>query len=140
MTTITASSLRQLSWDDFDRAVEHIAARCAERTFTGIHGIPRGGLCLAVALSHRLALPLLPDARPGCLLVDDVYETGLTLEAHRQLPEAQAVVWISKAEPQWWLAVEVTSAADWIVFPWEDPQAAARDEQLYRASRGGSRC
>lgn len=134
------STLRQLSWDDFDRAVQAIAAHCFGRRFSGIHGIPRGGLCLAVALSHRLGLPLLADARPGCLLVDDVYETGLTLEAHRQLPDAQAVVWISKAEPQWWLAVEVTSAADWIVFPWEDPEAAARDEQLYRESRGGSPC
>jgi xanthine phosphoribosyltransferase len=134
------TTLRQLSWDDFDRAVQHIAASCAGRRFTGIHGIPRGGLCLAVALSHRLELPLLADARPGCLLVDDVYETGLTLETHRQLPDAQAVVWISKAEPQWWLAVEVTSAADWIVFPWEDPEAAARDERLYRASRGASPC
>ena len=134
------STLRQLSWDDFDRAVQHIAVRCAGRRFSGIHGIPRGGLCLAVALSHRLELPLLADPRPGCLLVDDVYETGLTLEAHRQLPDAQAVVWISKAEPQWWLAVEVTSAADWIVFPWEDPEAAASDERLYRASRGGSPC
>jgi hypoxanthine phosphoribosyltransferase len=135
-----STTLRLLSWDDFDRAVQQIAACCAGRRFTGIHGIPRGGLCLAVALSHRLELPLLPDARPGCLLVDDVYETGLTLEAHRQLPEAQAVVWISKAEPQWWLAAEVTSAADWIVFPWEDPEAAARDERLYRASRGGTPC
>jgi xanthine phosphoribosyltransferase len=90
---------------------------------------------LAVALSHRLALPLLADARPGCLLVDDVYETGLTLEAHRQLPEAQAVVWISKAEPQWWHAVEVTSSSDWIVFPWEHQADAAADEQRYRSSR-----
>ena len=134
------STLRQLSWDDFDRAVQAIAARCVGRRFSGIHGIPRGGLCLAVALSHRLGLPLLADPRPGCLLVDDVYETGLTLEAHRQLPDSQAVVWISKAEPQWWLAVEVTSAADWIVFPWENPEAAARDELLYRESRGGSPC
>ena len=99
MSTST-STMRLLSWDDFDRAVDHIAARCAGRRFSGIHGIPRGGLCLAVALSHRLALPLLADARPGCLLVDDVYETGLTLEAHRHLPETEAVVWISKAEPQ----------------------------------------
>ena len=111
MSTST-STMRLLSWDDFDRAVDHIAARCAGRRFSGIHGIPRGGLCLAVALSHRLALPLLADARPGCLLVDDVYETGLTLEAHRHLPETEAVVWISKAEPQWWHAVEVTSSSD----------------------------
>lgn len=127
--------MRLLSWDDFDRAVDHIAAGWAEHPLTGIHGIPRGGLCLAVALSHRLALPLLPNAQPGCLLVDDVYETGLTLEAHRQLPDAQAVVWISKAEPLWWHAVEVTSSSDWIVFPWEHRAAAADDEQRYRSSR-----
>jgi hypoxanthine phosphoribosyltransferase len=132
---MSASTKRLLSWNDFDRAVDHIAARCAERRFSGIHGIPRGGLCLAVALSHRLALPLLADARPGCLLVDDVYETGLTLEAHRQLPETEAVVWISKAEPQWWHAVEVTSSSDWIVFPWEHQAAAAAEEQRYRSSR-----
>jgi hypoxanthine phosphoribosyltransferase len=136
-TSTSTSSMRLLSWDDFDRAVDHIAARCAAARFSGIHGIPRGGLCLAVALSHRLELPLLPNAQPGCLLVDDVYETGLTLEAHRQLPEAQAVVWISKAEPQWWQAVEVTRSSDWIVFPWENQAAAAADERLYRASRGG---
>lgn len=133
---VSTSTMRLLSWDDFDRAVEHIAARCVGRRFSGIHGIPRGGLCLAVALSHRLELPLLADARPGCLLVDDVYETGLTLEAHRQLPEAQAVVWISKAEPLWWHAVEVTHSSDWIVFPWENQAAAANDERHYRASRG----
>ena len=134
-TSTSTSTMRLLSWDDFDRAVDHIAARCAGRRFSGIHGIPRGGLCLAVALSHRLALPLLADARPGCLLVDDVYETGLTLEAHRHLPETEAVVWISKAEPQWWHAVEVTSSSDWIVFPWEHQAAAAADEQRYRSSR-----
>jgi hypoxanthine phosphoribosyltransferase len=132
---MSASTMRLFSWNDFDRAVDHIAARCAERRFSGIHGIPRGGLCLAVALSHRLALPLLADVRPGCLLVDDVYETGLTLEAHRQLPETEAVVWISKAEPQWWHAVEVTSSSDWIVFPWEHQAAAAAEEQRYRSSR-----
>lgn len=69
------------------------------------------------------------------MLVDDVCETGLTLEAHRQLPEAQAVVWISKAEPQWWHAVEVTSSSDWIVFPWELQADAAADERRYRSSR-----
>jgi hypothetical protein len=45
------------------------------------------------------------------------------------------VVWISKAEPQWWQAVEVVDSSDWIVFPWENPTLAAADEQQYRASR-----
>ena len=45
------------------------------------------------------------------------------------------VVWVSKAEPQWWQAVEVTHSSEWIVFPWEQAAAAARDEADYHASR-----
>ena len=132
--------MRLLSWEDFDRAVWHIASSCDEGSISGIYGIPRGGLCLAVALSHRLQLPLLPRAQPGCLLVDDVYETGLTLEVYRDLPNTRAVVWISKANPNWWHAVEVVDSSEWIVFPWESVTAASADELLYRASCGGSPC
>lgn len=127
--------MRTLSWHEFDQAVAAIADRCHGQNFSGIHGIPRGGLVLAVCLSHRLELPLLSAPEPGCLLVDDVYETGLTLAPYRELVDCTTVVWVSKAKPQWWQAVEVTSSQEWIVFPWENAAAAAADEQLYRASR-----
>ena len=90
----------------------------------------------AVSLSHRLELPLLPEPQPGCLVVDDVFETGRTLAPHRDLAGAELVVWISKAEPQWWRAVEVTSSAEWILFPWESAERAEADERRYRAERG----
>jgi len=101
----------------------------------GIFGIPRGGLVLAVALSHRLDLPLLRDAQPGCVVVDDVVETGLTLAPYQHLPDSRVVVWVSKVEPRWWQAVETTHSSAWLVFPWEDGTAAAADEQRYRAAR-----
>ena len=127
--------MRRLSWHEFDQAVEQIATSCRGSDANGIHGIPRGGLVLAVALSHRLELPLLETPQPGCLVVDDVYETGRTLEPYRNLADARVVVWVSKAEPQWWQAVEVTHSSEWILFPWEQAAAAARDEAAYRASR-----
>lgn len=127
--------MRHLSWAEFDHAVQTIAGSCRGSSFNGIHGIPRGGLVLAVALSHRLELPLLETPQPGCLVVDDVYETGRTLEPYRNLAVARVVVWVSKAEPQWWQAVEVTHSSEWILFPWEQAAAAARDEAAYRASR-----
>jgi xanthine phosphoribosyltransferase len=127
--------MRHLSWQDFDRAVEQMAKTCGRRPTSGIFGIPRGGLVLAVGLSHRLDLPLLPGPQPGCLVVDDVFETGRTLAPYRELEGSTLLVWVSKAEPLWWQAVEVYSSAEWIVFPWENGERAEVDESRYRQER-----
>lgn len=128
--------MRSLSWREFDGAVEQLAAHARLLpNLCGIHGVPRGGMVLAVALSHRLELPLLEQPCAGCLVVDDVYETGQTLAPYRHLDGCHVLVWISKAEPLWWHAAEVTSAQEWLLFPWESAAAAAADEQRYRQSR-----
>lgn len=131
--------MRVLSWADFDAAVERLAAAIAVGPsgagFRGVYGVPRGGLVLAVALSHRLRLPLLTAAQPGALVVDDVFETGRTLAPFQALEGCRVAVWISKVEPRWWQAAEVTSAPDWLLFPWEDRAKAEADERRYRASR-----
>jgi len=127
--------MRHLSWQDFDRAIAQMARICGGLPISAICGIPRGGLVLAVALSHRLELPLLSEPQPGCLVLDDVYETGRTLAPYRDLEGATLLVWISKAEPQWWQAVEVYASAEWIVFPWENGERAMVDERRYRQQR-----
>jgi len=131
----TNPPMRHLSWQDFDRAVEQMARTCGGRSSSGIFGIPRGGLVLAVALSHRLELPLLHEPQPGCLVVDDVFETGRTLAPYRDLEGSTLLVWISKAQPLWWQAVEVDPSPEWIVFPWENAERAAVDEGRYRQKR-----
>ncbi len=126
--------MRRLAWTEFDAAVEAIAAIARAECYGGVFGFPRGGLCLAVALSHRLGLPLISEPRAGSLIVDDVYESGRTLNQVRNLPESKAIVWVSKAEPTWFEAIEVVQSPDWLIFPWEDPAAAVSDEASYRAS------
>jgi hypoxanthine phosphoribosyltransferase len=134
--------MRLLSWQDFDQAVERLSRRClasaagGSRRFTGIHGIPRGGLVLAVTLSHRLELPLLSEAQPGCLVVDDIHETGRTLAPYRQLDGCQLMVWISKTELDGLWAAEEMRSPEWVLFPWENRQRAEADAQAYRESRG----
>jgi len=48
----------KFSWEEFDAAADMIADEIKSKgllkKFTHIYGIPRGGLPLAVALSHRL--------------------------------------------------------------------------------------
>ena len=51
--------MRTLSWADFDRALDSAVARLASSSLSGVYGVPRGGLVLAVCLSHRLGIPLL---------------------------------------------------------------------------------
>ena len=127
--------IQQLTWIQFDWAVETITARYAVHSFSGVYGVPRGGVCLAVALSHSLALPWLPDPKEGCLVVDDVYETGQTLSSIRDQVDANFVVWVSKVPPEWWNAAITISPDEWLVFPWENVDLAAEDEACYRASR-----
>ena len=125
----------QLSWSQFDLAVETITERYASHSFTGVYEVPRGGVCLAVALSHSLSLPLLAEPKDGSLIVDDVYETGQTLRAIREQVDATFVVWMSKSSPEWWNAATTTSADEWLVFPWENVDRASEDEGRYRSSR-----
>ena len=89
---------------------------------------------MAVALSHSLSIPLLLEPQPDSLVVDDVYETGTTLDRVRHLPGITAFVWISKVKPQWWSAVETTESKQWLVFPWENRLLVEEDEQAYRFS------
>ena len=129
--------MRELTWQQVDLAVSTLAERFQDRSIPGIYGVPRGGLCLAVALSHALELPLLMAPESRCLIVDEVFETGQTLAALRQQwPDAAFAVWVSKISPAWWEAVDVTNSQEWLVFPWENLQRARADERLFRASRG----
>ena len=128
--------MRILTWGEFDSCINRICSVYGNRSYSGVYGIPRGGLCLAVALSHALGLQMLNNPKEDALIVDDIYETGETLKKTRCLPGIITVVWISKVVPEWWNAIEVTDSTDWIVFPWEQVNKASSDLQSYRISRG----
>ena len=90
------------SWSEFDKSVEQIAKKSRFKEFSGIYGVPRGGLCLAVALSHKLKIELISEPIKNSLIVDDVYETGLTLTTFKDIEGAVFFVLFSKIKPTWW--------------------------------------
>ena len=109
--------INHFSWSDFDKSVEFIAKKCKFLKFSGIYGIPRGGLCLAVALSHKLKINLISEPIKNSLIVDDIYETGITLNSLKDIEGATFFVLVSKVKPTWWNCVHLSEKRDWIVFP-----------------------
>ena len=124
------------TWGDFDKSVEQIAIKCRFKEFSGIYGVPRGGLCLAVALSHKLKIELISKPIKNSLIVDDVYETGLTLTPFKDIEGAVFFVLFSKIKPTWWNTVSIAKKSQWIVFPWENTLNSKSDREEYIKKRG----
>ena len=96
------------TWSEFDKSVEQIANKCKFKKFSGVYGVPRGGLCLAVALSHQLKIELISEPIKNSLIVDDIYETGITLTTFKNIEGAMFFVLFSKIKPTWWNTVHIT--------------------------------
>ena len=122
---------RYFTWSDFDKSVDYISNKCKSFKFSGIYGIPRVGLCLAVALSHKLKIELISEPKKNSLIVDDVYESGLTLNSFKNIEGAMFIVLFSKKRPIWWNAVNLAKKKEWIVFPWENKRNIINDQKDY---------
>jgi len=126
---------RYFTWSEFDECVEHISKKCEFLEFSGIYGVPRGGLCLAVALSHKLKIKLISEPKKNSLIVDDIYETGITLETFKDIEGTMFFVLFSKMEPKWWNTVHISEKKEWIIFPWENKANFNNDRNEYMKKR-----
>ena len=104
------------TWGEFDKSVEQIANKCRFKEFSGIYGVPRGGLCLAVALSHKLKIELISEPIKNSLIVDDVYETGITLKTFKNIEGAMFFVLFSKIKPTWWNTLHLAKKINGLFF------------------------
>ena len=127
---------KYFTWNEFDSSVDFIANKCKKLKLSGIYGVPRGGLCLAVALSHKLNIQLIEKPLKSSLIVDDVYETGITLSNFKNIEGVNFFVLFSKRKPIWWNAVNLSPKEEWIVFPWENIENELTEEKEYKRKRG----
>ncbi len=127
---------RYFTWSEFDKSVDYIANQYKFCKLSGIYGIPRGGLCLAVALSHKLNIQLIDKPLKNSLIVDDVLETGITLSNFKDIEGANFFVIVSKIKPIWWNTVNLTHKKEWIVFPWENKKNGINEEKEFNIRRG----
>ncbi|OGY99847.1 MAG: hypothetical protein A2945_02535 [Candidatus Liptonbacteria bacterium RIFCSPLOWO2_01_FULL_52_25] len=123
------------SWKQFEDDCETLAVWARGKKFKSIFGIPRGGLVLAVKLSHLLDIPLVlnrEDITGHTLIVDDIADSGGTLERLKSTFGGHcAIATIYKGEnprvaPDFSLRVK----REWVVFPWETEQTSRYDETV----------
>lgn len=120
------------SWQKLDKDCAKIAVWAKKKGVKNVYGIPRGGLVPAVKLSHLLEIPQIlnkEDVAPGTLVVDDIIDTGETVE--RLLFSLRNRVHLAslylgkntKVKPDFFLRKKKR----WIIFPWETNKSSKYD-------------
>jgi uncharacterized protein len=124
-----------LYWKNVEDAVDQMVKQASNLDINYIYGIPRGGMVLAVMLSHRLNLPIIRDLKHlnngNVLIVDDIVDTGTTLLAELRKSWKQyglelfcfSMHWNpdSLVRPTWHANTKTDD--NWIVYPWETPES-----------------
>ena len=119
-----------INWHDYDdyinQIVHWLTHTTVEMNIQAVYGIPRGGLPMAVSLSHILDVPMILDYHTqypptgDLLVVDDIADTGNTLKDFRK--ENRNILCTfhyheqSIIEPDFFVDYKYDK---WIVYPWE---------------------
>ena len=121
-----------VSWNEVEEAVSKIAIAIKEQhpNIDSLFGIARGGLIPAVMLSHKLNIPLISKIRKNTLVVDDISDSGNTLEGINA-PNTAVLFHkphTSKYTPT--MHAEIHTGDQWLIFPWENPSAKMSQDYL----------
>ncbi len=117
-----------MSWEQFDNACRELAHKIKQSNLiiNVIYGIPRGGLVVAVRLSHLLDIPMFLGGTTKeypyykFLIVDDIAETGKTLSYFLRDYPLATIYYNRKSGvvPDFWVHEKKSGS---VVFPWEIP-------------------
>jgi GTP cyclohydrolase IA len=107
-----------------DKLAEDLEKVGAQGTYSGIYGVPRGGVPIAVGLADRLGIPLVDTPVPGALVVDDICDSGTTLARY---PDHNTAVLFLKPHAKVMPSTYVKKTSAWIQFPWEAHETPAED-------------
>jgi hypoxanthine phosphoribosyltransferase len=107
----------------FHMDVHNLSKQIPINTFDYIYGIPRGGLVIAVYLSHRCNIPLINSLNKdikNVLIVDDIADTGKTLAELKEYNFQTATLYYkSRSIIKPTFIGEEVENDEWVVFPWE---------------------
>lgn len=115
--------MKHVTWIEANHEAHRLAARWEGQNLTGVYGIPAGGVPVALIVSRLLDLPILEAPEPGCLVVDDLVDSGATFSRY---PQRKDALFRKPWSPER-VAPDATEVDDWIAFPWEKADGAPED-------------
>jgi len=147
---------KEISWNDFKDAIiankDYIKKNIIKDN-KYVYGLPRGGLPLAVLISHIFGLKLLTQFSKEDLkhtvLVDDIYDSGNTIQRFINTnlvhPTVTLIFGISKStteemvgrsipktcEANIFTILPIHTTGEWILFPWEVKDNVEADIEEY---------
>ena len=110
------NSYKYLNWNDYELAMSRFKDKYKTNEFSGIYGVPRGGLILAVGLSHKLKLKFLQKPEKNCLWIDDIIDSEQTFNKYEGKCK-EYCCWVSKKQSNKYFSLLLCE--NWVVFPWE---------------------
>lgn len=115
------------SWIDFDLDIKILSEKVIvyKDLIKNIYGVPRGGLVVAIVLSHYLKKPIILEKKritSKTLIVNDISDTGNTLSKLLMKRTYFMVLTLFKKNgtifnPEYYVREKLPDS--WIVFPWE---------------------
>lgn len=131
-----------LTWADIDKATDNIVLQIKEKGLKPdtILGIPRGGLIIAVILSHKLNIPYTTSIKKMqesalILMADDISDTGKTFQ--NELKYQSLFFSLKKfitssihIAPNTSFIPDIfyqKTNGEWIVYPWETDNTSKAD-------------
>lgn len=122
------TNIKQLKWADIEHEAERLAHRqSTSSAVTHVYGIPQGGAPVAIMVARHLGLAIAEEPIPGkTLVVDDLVDTGTTLERYRMKGYAVDALYRKPWSPAN-LAPQATLVDEWLAFPWERDEGTPTD-------------
>ena len=111
----------RIEWQEVTEAVEALASRQKPRS---VYGVPRGGCTPAAMLAALWGVPLLDEPKGGCLVVDDLIDSGQTRNDFTEDYDCEFDALFRKPTSPAGPQVEKDG---WLVFPWEGNEQGPED-------------
>ena len=115
-----------VNWKDIEEYIIQVAEYYKDKKITGVYGLPRGGLVLAVMLSHKMNIPLLMAPTKDCIIIDDICDSGESLihyttnryDDNKYHITTMYFNFDSNMQDKIEFYVNIKDG-NWIIFPWE---------------------